>query len=93
MTDLHLHEAERRELPGHDLPPIGDTYDRLTPGADVVVVGALEGGPKMALGNHEHWDRRRIPLREGLKALAGVHVLRDWVQVGGLRRAGSARRP
>ncbi|AFA38528.1 putative phosphohydrolase [Pyrobaculum oguniense TE7] len=91
LTDLHIHGLTYLNLPDYDLLLIGgDTYDKLTPGAEVVV-GVLGGlrGPKVAvLGNHEYWDRGRIPLGEGIRALeeAGVHVLRDdWVQIGGLR--------
>ncbi|WP_309544085.1 metallophosphoesterase [Pyrobaculum aerophilum] len=91
ISDLHLHRVEKYDLPSYDLLLIGgDTYDRNTPGPHVVVETLSQlRGPKVAvLGNHEYWDMRRIPLREGLKALeeAGVHVLRDdWVQIGGLR--------
>ncbi|MEM1614897.1 MAG: metallophosphoesterase [Pyrobaculum sp.] len=91
ISDLHIHRRERYELPEADLVLIGgDAYDEWTPSLDVVVdVLRAVRGPKVAvLGNHEHWARRRFPLREGVRALedAGVHVLRDdWVDVGGLR--------
>lgn len=91
LTDLHLHGPASLDLPEYDLLLIGgDTYDRLTPGVEVVedVLGGLRGPKVAVLGNHEYWDQGRIPLREGLRALeeAGVHVLRDdWVQIGGLR--------
>lgn len=91
VSDLHIHGVSGLELPEYDVLLIGgDIYDRNTPGAWAVVEAlAPLRGPKIAvLGNHEYWDRRRVPLGEGLRALeeAGVHVLRDdWVQVGPLR--------
>ncbi len=91
ISDLHLHGVREVELPSYDLLLIGgDTYDEHTPSLDVVTA-TLEKlpGPKIAvLGNHEHWSRRKFPLRQGVKALedAGVHVLvDDWTQVGGLK--------
>jgi len=91
ISDLHLHSAREMELPSYDVLLIGgDTYDEWTPSLDVVAV-TLEKlpGPKIAvLGNHEHWSRRRFPIRHGVRALedAGVYVLvDDWIQIGGLR--------
>ena len=91
ISDLHLHDVRRLDLPPYDLLLIGgDTYDEKTPSLDVVVETLRRlPGPKVAvLGNHEHWSRRKLPLRQGVKALedAGVYVLADdWVQLGGLR--------
>lgn len=91
ISDLHLHDVRRLDLPPYDLLLIGgDTYDEKTPSLDVAVETLRRlPGPKVAvLGNHEHWSRRKFPLRQGVKALedAGVHVLADdWVQLGGLR--------
>ena len=91
ISDLHLHGVRRLDLPPYDLLLIGgDTSDEKTPSLDVVVETLRRlPGPKVAvLGNHEHWSRRKFPLRQGVKALedAGVHVLADdWVQLGGLR--------
>lgn len=91
ISDLHLHDVRRLDLPPYDLLLIGgDTYDEKTPSLDVVVETLRRlPGPKVAvLGNHEHWSRGKFPMRQGVKALedAGVHVLADdWVQLGGLR--------
>jgi Predicted phosphohydrolases len=68
ISDLHLHGVRRLDLPPYDLLLIGgDTYDEKTPSLDVVVETLRRlPGPKVAvLGNHEHWSRRKFPLRQG----------------------------